>query len=278
MASPLILKRTSVPGRTPSVDNIDLGQIAFNTYDGRVFIKKSQSGVESIVELTGNVTSVNGQTGPSVSLTSDNVPQGSTNLYYSNELARAAIDGGIGIGYDGATGTIFLNATTSLVTEGTNLYFTVARARSAISGSTGVGYNSSTGVISIDTSSFVTLTGAETVSNKTLDGAVLKNVKESPVTIGNTGTAKTIDLTNGSFQIATLTGNCTFTMPSLESGKYFTLLLKTGTGGFTATFTNVKFPSNTAPSITSTANRADLIAFVCDGVYWYGNFVQNYSI
>lgn len=415
MAVPLIVKRTSVPGRAPTVDNIDLGQIAFNTYDGKVYIKRSQSGTDSIIEVTGAIRSFNGISGEAIDVTTDDIPEGGSNLYfhdylarsslsagtgiaydivdgivsldattslvpegsnlyYTDARARAAISGGTGINYDNTTGVITLDtatvrgsisagtgiaynsttgvvsldATTSLVPEGSNLYYTDARARAAISGGTGIGYNSTTGVITLDTATvrsaisagtgisynsttgvvslnantdlvtegstnlyytnarargaisggtgisydsatgvitctvstanFVTFTGTETVSNKTLTSTTLQSVKEAIVVIGSSGTSKTINLTNGSFQIATLTGNCTFTMPTLEAGKYFTLLLKTGTGGFTATFTSVKFPNSTSPTITPSANRADLIAFVCDGTYWYGNFVQNYSI
>jgi hypothetical protein len=50
MATPVRLKRSSVPGKIPTVGDIALGEVAINTYDGKMFIKKDD-GAESIVEL-----------------------------------------------------------------------------------------------------------------------------------------------------------------------------------------------------------------------------------
>jgi hypothetical protein len=124
---------------------------------------------------------------------------------------------------------------------------------------------------------YVTFTGTETLTNKTLTNPTVNNYTEGVVIIGNTGTSKTIDLTNGTVQTATLTGNCTFTMPTVAAGKSFILILSTGAGSYTATFTSVKFPSNTAPTITTTASRWDILTFVSDGTNWYGNYAQAYQ-
>jgi hypothetical protein len=63
------------------------------------------------------VNSVNGQVG-AVSLTTDNISQGSTNRYYSDALARAAISSGNSqITYNSSTGVFTL--TTTAVTPGT---------------------------------------------------------------------------------------------------------------------------------------------------------------
>lgn len=100
---------------------------------------------------------------------------------------------------------------------------------------------------------------------------------EGVVAIGSSGTAKTIALTNGTVQTVTLTGNCTFTMPTAVAGKSFTVILSTGAGSFTATFTSVKWPANTAPTITATASRWDILSFISDGTNWYGNYAQAYA-
>lgn len=44
-------KRSAIPGRVPTIDQLQLGELALNTYDGRLFLKKSAGGVESIVTL-----------------------------------------------------------------------------------------------------------------------------------------------------------------------------------------------------------------------------------
>ena len=100
---------------------------------------------------------------------------------------------------------------------------------------------------------------------------------ESVVAIGNSGTTQTLALTSGTVQTCTLTGNCTFTMPTATAGKSFVMLLKTGAGSFTATFTGVKWPGNVAPTITATAAKLEVISFIADGTNWYGNISQNYT-
>ena len=100
---------------------------------------------------------------------------------------------------------------------------------------------------------------------------------EGVVAIGNSATAKTISLANGTFQTVTMTGNCTFTMPTAIAGKSFILIVSTGAGSFTGTFTSVKWPNNTAPTLTTTATRWDILTFASDGTNWYGNFAQAYQ-
>jgi len=53
MAQTLLLKRSAVPGRVPTTSDVPLGSLALNTADGKLFTKKSVSGVESIVDLSG---------------------------------------------------------------------------------------------------------------------------------------------------------------------------------------------------------------------------------
>ena len=104
------------------------------------------------------------------------------------------------------------------------------------------------------------------------------NYTEAVVAIGNSSTAQTLDLTNGTFQTCTLTGNCTFTMPTATAGKSFILLLtQDGTGSRTAVFTSVKFSGGTAPTITVTAGKSDILTFLSDGTSWFGSSSQNYS-
>ena len=100
------------------------------------------------------------------------------------------------------------------------------------------------------------------------------------VNTANTGTAYTINLSDGTIQILTLTGNCTFTFPTATAGKSFLLMLKQdGTGSRTATWpASVKWPASVAPTITATANRLDKFVFTADGTNWYGsNGGQNYT-
>jgi hypothetical protein len=127
---------------------------------------------------------------------------------------------------------------------------------------------------------------AAAVTDETGSGALvfgtnptITNYTEAVVAIGNTGTSQAISLTSGTVQTATLTGNCTFTMPTNVAGKSFVLILNTGSSAYTATFTSVKWPNNTAPTVTtgSATTRYDIFSFFADGTNWYGSFVQAFQ-
>ncbi len=118
----------------------------------------------------------------SLSATSDQITEGSNNLFHTDARARGAVSvasvagpdvqllqynnttgvlsvelsdvfaefsAGTGLSY--SNGVYSINASTDNVTEGTNLYFTDARARGAISVDTaGLSYNSATGQIALN--------------------------------------------------------------------------------------------------------------------------------
>lgn len=139
------------------------------------------------------------------------------------------------------------------------------------------------GVLSAATAGtdYVSPSSSETLTNKTLTNPTVNNYTEGVVAIGTVTTASTISLTNGTVQTATLTAStaCTFTMPTATAGKSFILLLKQAatTGNGTATFTGVKFSGGTAPTITATAGKMDILTFTADGTNWYGSFIQNFT-
>jgi len=136
----------------------------------------------NIAAGTGLSSSVsNGQITFAVNATSDQISEGSSNLYYTDSRSRSAISletvsspdsnlmqynsstgemkvllsditseftAGTGLSY--SNGEYALNADTDDVSEGSsNLYFTQARARGALSGGTGISYNNGTGAIAI---------------------------------------------------------------------------------------------------------------------------------
>ena len=141
----------------------------------------------------------------------------------------------------------------------------------------GIAYGG-TGATSLASASIVTYAGSETLTNKTLTNPTVTNYVETPFT-ANSSTAITLALTNGTVQIITLTGTATITMPTAVSGKSFMLLLKTGAGGYTVTWSTVQWPSGTAPTLTSTASKMDKFVFTSDGTNWYGSVAgQNYTV
>lgn len=151
--------------------------INYNSSTGVVLL----SGIPN-ASLTNSSVTVNGSSvslGGSTVLDTDDIGEGSTNLYYTNARARAALSGdaSTGLQYNSSTGALSLSGvpnaslannavtinsteialgssatfTTTNIGEGTNLYYTDARARASISGdaSTGFSYNNSTGAASL---------------------------------------------------------------------------------------------------------------------------------
>jgi hypothetical protein len=133
-------------------------------------------GVWRVAPGSGTVSSVNGHTTATIVLTTDDIGEGSTNLYFSQTRARLAVSltaGSSGITYNSSTGVIdasgiavglttvngvtgssgSVTITTAAINEGgSNFYFTNTRARAAISltaGTTGATYNSTTGVLDL---------------------------------------------------------------------------------------------------------------------------------
>jgi hypothetical protein len=115
---------------------------------------------------------------------------------------------------------------------------------------------------------------ASDVTSGTLALARLPVTVETSSALGNSGTATTLSLSSASVQRVTLNGNCTFTMPTAVAGASLTLILTQG-GSNTATFTAVKWPGASAPTITTGANKVDVLTFVSDGTNWYGSAVQD---
>ena len=122
-----------------------------------------------------------------------------------------------------------------------------------------------------------------TETNVTINTSTINNPQVNAYTEGitngyvNTGSTYTLNIANSTIITANLSATCTFTMPSNTAGKSFILFLKTGAGTNTATFTGVKWVGNTAPTITATASRMDILTFTADGTNWYGNYAQNFN-
>jgi hypothetical protein len=69
MSRLISLRRTATPGKVPTIADMQLGELAINTYDGKVYLKKNVNGVETIVTLgegavTGGPQGPQGAAGP----------------------------------------------------------------------------------------------------------------------------------------------------------------------------------------------------------------------
>lgn len=118
-------------------------------------------------------------------------------------------------------------------------------------------------------------------TSPTLSNPTVTNYVETYYNIGTVTSTVTLNLANGTFQNLTLTSATalTVTMPTATAGKSFILIVRQPASGTatTVTFTGVKWPGGTAPTITATVAKADILAFFADGTNWYGSFVQNFT-
>ena len=213
-------------------------------------------------------------TGTSVGV---NVGAGKTLAVAGTLNVTSATVTGFSVSKLSATGTpsasTFLRGDNSWATVSAQVY-----PAAGIAVSTGTAWNTS---LTAPSGAIVGTTDTQTVTNKTIEAGTFTNGYTEETVTANTSTAYTIDLVNGSVQILTLTGNCTFTFPTATAGRSFILVLKQdGTGSRTATWpAAVKWPAGTAPTITSTASKSDKYIFTADGSNWIGsNAGQNYTL
>ena len=122
-----------------------------------------------------------------------------------------------------------------------------------------------------------TLSGAIVAADQIIQRPVLKDIGETVVANATSGSTDTIDLEDGNVHNVTLTANCTFTFsnpPASGTSGSFTLFLnQDGTGSRTATWPgSVKWAGGTAPTLTTTASRTDILVFttIDAGTIWYG--------
>ena len=183
----------------------------------------------------------------------DEITEGTTNLYFTNARARSALSGSTGISYNSSTGAIsstitqytdalaraavsaggslsynsttgvfsYTTPSTSGISEGSNLYYTDARARAAISGTAPVSYSSGTGAISMAAATSTTNGYMTSTYAAKLDGIA------SGAT-ANTGTVTSIATSNG-ISGGTITTTGTLSLSGSYTGTWAV------TGGITAT-------------------------------------------
>lgn len=112
MANKIVVKRSNVPAKVPTTAQLDLGEIAINTYDGKVYIKKND-GAESVIEVGAGGGGGSGATGPTGPTGATGVagPTGATGVAgvdgATGPTGPAGVVSGVApISYDGGTQTV----------------------------------------------------------------------------------------------------------------------------------------------------------------------------
>lgn len=254
-----------------------------NTRNIVASVKDSTTYVEVFCDITAstvNTVTLGFGVAPStnqyiVTILADGIPFLSANASFSDNTFSLKND---------VDATKLINFQLSQISSGTTRTLTVPDANTTLVGTdatqtiTNKDLGSATNTFP---SSLATLTGSQSLSNKTLTNPTVTNYTESVNVIGTVSSTSTLSLTTGTVLTATLTANtqCTFTMPTAGAGKSFVLMLKqpASTGNGSATFTGVKWGIAGAPSITPAAGKMDILSFFSDGTNWYGSVAAGYT-
>jgi len=87
----------------------------------------------------------------------------------------------------------------------------------------------------------------------------------------------TVDMSSGNVQNITLTASTTLTLSSATVGTYIMKLIQGGSGSYTVTWPGtVIWSGGTAPTLTTTVGKVDIVTLVFDGTNFYGNYSLNY--
>ena len=206
----------------------------------------------------------------------------------------------------GSSGSCTGNAATAstvatingLISAGSNITLTgsgTSVSPYSIAGQAPLTYTASTGLTLTGTafsigSSVVTLTGTQSLTNKTINYPTLNypSIYDASMTDGltlssgaaetfvydngNSGTSKAIAWDNGNNQKVLITGAValTFTAPT-NPGK-FTIIIKQDSSGHAYTLPTIKWVGGLAPTLSSTANAIDILTVLYDGSAYYGSF------
>lgn len=119
----------------------------------------------------------------------------------------------------------------------------------------------------------VTLTGTQTISNKTLDSPVLAGatVFNQEFTVPVTAASVYVDFSNGNKQRITLTRNVTLFLSAPGVGTYQLIVYQDGTGNRTLSWNGITLylGSATAPPVKTTANSRTFYTLYFNGSEFY---------
>jgi hypothetical protein len=93
------------------------------------------------------------------------------------------------------------------------------------------------------------------------------------------GSGGTVNIAYGSGNIAdiTLTASTTLTFSNHVVGTYILKITQGGTGSYTITWpASVKWSGGTAPTLTTTVGKTDIVTLFHDGTNFYGTYSLNY--
>jgi len=110
--------------------------------------------------------------------------------------------------------------------------------------------------------------------------ATFSKAVKTPLKSNTDGSTVTFDLNEANTHTVTLGDNRTLAISNEDAGQKFIInLVQDGTGSRTVTwFSTIKWAGGSAPTLTTTANKADSFGFLCTGTDAYYGFVIGQNI
>ena len=109
------------------------------------------------------------------------------------------------------------------------------------------------------------------------NGTAWRVVSAGAQSVAASTATTTVDMSAGNVQNITLTASTTLTLSSAAVGTYILKLIQGGSGSYTVTWPGtVIWSGGTAPTLTTTVGKVDIVTLVFDGTNYYGNYSLNY--
>jgi hypothetical protein len=175
------------------------------------------------------------------------------------------------------TSIYLITATGNLVMNSSGLFIGNSTVNTTVNSTAAVifGVNAASQYTWTNTHTFsnVVTHNANTIFNGTINSAnaaLLSQTLTDQATVSWDGSL-------GQIATVTLGGNRTMAAPTnLRVGSYILHVVQDGVGSRTITWNAVfKWPQATAPVLSTTASRRDIISFICDGTNLYGSFLPD---
>lgn len=233
-------KRSAVPSKVPSVGDLVLGELAINTYDGKIYIKKDD-GTQSVVEVgadgAGTVTSVSG-TGTVNGLTLTGTVTSTGSLTLGGTLSLTSANVTDALGYTPATAVQGAKADTAVQTIASTDGSVTITGTTEIDLSVAVAGSTSNVLLPVRNTTGATLTKGTAVYISGATGqlsTVSKAIATSDATSAQTLGLVTANINNNSNGNVTLIGTITNIDTSAYTDGQQLYLSPTTAGTLTAT-------------------------------------------
>lgn len=252
MTVTILQKRSSTPSSVPTTAQLNLGQWGINTYDGKAYLKKNVSGVDSIVHFSDDSKQVL-KTDATSTNTGSAVVQRDGSGNFSAGTITATLNGN-------ASSANTVPAITATATVANSTFYPVLHPSTSGNGtaqaSTNFAVNASTGVLTLG-GKVLTLGGSLTTSGAFASTFTMTGV--TAVTFPTTGTLATLagaeTLTNKTLTSPVITAGTVGVAATLTAGTN-----AQGQGAMTADYnvvtTNASNPGGvTLPTVTVAGRR-----------------------